>query len=218
MKEDVRKLDGLVLDGEDLFINGNLYVEGPIDIRNATIIICGDATFKSDNNIFMHYVDIIVAGDLLFNSKCIKVTGGGDISANQLNCKSNANYSFLNATDSDIYVKENIYAFHINADSIFVGKNTRVSSIKCTEIIINDTNDSLDISAVLDIYIGGDSSSFDLKARDIFIGGGTSCHNIVAQNLYIESSANFNGYGLTVTGNQHIGSEILNLKYIPARV
>ena len=161
-----RTFENLILDGEDLFLEGDITIKGSFKMKGANLIVLGHLTISCNDNVEIENGDIIVSGDLILNSN-INIKGV-NISCDCLYC---SQYSCnIDISDGDIWVNADLEGYTIISDSnIEVGGNSTVDDITCLNYLVAGDNDSSSINASQDIYILGDNDSTDLTAREILI-------------------------------------------------
>lgn len=164
-----RTLDNLVLENEDLILEGDTTINGDVEIKNGDLIVSGDLTIDGKLNI--ENGSIIVSGILKVIRNNISITGG-NISCGSLDCYD------INITDGDIWVNGILNAGDIYSDcNIQVRADATVGDITGLNYFINGNNYSCNIKTAQDIYIGGDNDSWALTAREILVCGDCSTDN-----------------------------------------
>lgn len=165
-----RTFENLILDGEDLFLEGDITIKGSFKMKGANLIVSGHLTISCNDNVEIENGDIIVSGDLILNSN-INIKGV-NISCDCLY------YCDINILDGDIWVNADLEGCTIISDgNIEVGGNSDVDAITCLNYLVTGDNVSSSINASQDIYILGDNDSTDLTARDILIDGNCDTHD-----------------------------------------
>ena len=176
-----RTFEDLILDGEDLFLEGDIIIYGKLEMKNANLIVSGDLTISCNDNVEIENGDIIVSGGLTLNS---------DINIKGVNISCNClHYCDIDILDGDIWVNDDLEGCTIISDgNIEVGGNSDVDDITCLNYLVTGDNVSSNINASQDIYILGDNDSTDLTARDILINGICDTNNspITAQEIVID--------------------------------
>ena len=174
-----RTLHNLILNGEDIFFNGNIIIHNYVQLKNANLIVSGNLTIYDKVNI--ENGNIIVSGILkIALNHDISITCG-DISCGELECYG------VNITDGDIWTNGDLTASDdiVSDGNIEVGGDAFVKDITCTNYLISGNNDSCDTTTTQDIYILGNNDSCSLTAREILVGGNcdTNRSRITAHHL-----------------------------------
>ena len=173
-----RTFENLILDGNDLFLEGDITIKGSLKMKNSNLIVSGYLTISCNDTIEIENGDIIVSGELIINADLnIK---GVNISCDRLYCSDND----VNISDGDIWTNTYLNAQNITSDgNIETRGDCSVSNVTCLNYLITGDNDSFEINASQDIYILGGNYSKDLTARDILINGSAECGSITAHHF-----------------------------------
>lgn len=159
-----RTFENLILNGEDLFLEGDITIKGSFEMKGSKLIVSGNLTILGDDGVEIENGDIIVSGDLTIKPD-INIKGV-NISCDCLNCCD------VNISDGDIWTNTDLEASNITSDgNIEVRGNSYVADVTCLNYLITGDNDSESLNASQDIYILGDNNSCDLTAREILIDG-----------------------------------------------
>lgn len=162
-----RTFENLILDGEDLFLEGDITIKGSFKMKGANLIVSGNLTISCNDTVEIENGDIIVSGDLTIE-KNINIKGV-NIYCDRLECCD------VNISDGDIWTNFSLDAGDITSDGdIQVGSISsisRVSNVTCLNYLVTGNNNSVSINASQDIYILGNNDSYDLTAREILIDG-----------------------------------------------
>lgn len=182
-----RTFENLILDGKDLFLEGDITIKGNFEIKGANLIVSGNLTILGKNGVEIENGEIIVSGELTINTINFNINGG-NISCDLLYCQN------INISDGDIWTNTDLDAKdNITSDGdIEVGGNSFVSDVTCLNYLVTGDNNSESINASHDIYILGNNDSCDLTAREILIDGDcntnafpiTAHHFVCSGDLY----------------------------------
>ena len=173
-----RTLDNLILENKDSIFEGNITIDGNVEIKNGDIIVSGNLTIFDKVNI--ENGSIIVSGILTIAHDADICITGGDISCAAIDCNN------INITDGDVWVNGQLDACDITSDgNIEVKGDAYVGDISCFNYLISGDNNSSSIRTTQDIYILGNNESWDLTAREILIGSNcnTNCEPITAHHF-----------------------------------
>lgn len=175
-----RTFENLILNGEDLFLEGGITISSKFEMKDANLIVSGNLTILCYNDNFeVENSKIIVSGDLTINCESIKIKSV-DISCNYL-CCANAN---IDISDGDIWINTDLDCLNIISDgNIEVGGNSSVENIICLNYLVTGDNNSYSINASQDIYILNYNDSYDLTAREILIDGDCFSYSITAHHF-----------------------------------
>lgn len=153
-------LDNLILNDEDFIFNGNVCIKGEVNITNGSIIVSG-------------MLELCSGGKIV----------GGNITADNLAIEGNNLYIY----DGDIKIRNLVSDTNIISDgNIEVLSDCHVSDVSCLNFLVSHNNFSNSITAVQDIYILGNNTSYEMSARDIFIGGNSYFYHssVTAKSFY----------------------------------
>lgn len=147
-----RILENLILKDEDYFFDGDLVVNGKVELLNANLQVSGNLFFKG------------IADD----GFCIQTAyiTNGNITAYAFECHINKLF-----VTGNILVKTDLNACHISCDgNIEVDGFCSVYNVTCKNYLITGDNYSDDVTAEESLYILGTNDSGDLKAHELFLG------------------------------------------------
>lgn len=148
-----RILENLILKDEDYFFDGDLVVNGKVELINVNLQVSGKLFFKG------------IADDG-FSIKAAYITNAS-ITAYAFTCRINKLF-----VKGDILVKTDMDARHISCDgNIEVDGFCNVYNVTCNNYLITGDNYSDDVTVKESLYILGSNDSGDLKAHEIFLGG-----------------------------------------------
>ena len=96
-----RTFENLILNGKDLFLEGDITIEGMLEIKNANLIVSGNLTVLDNYGIIkVENGNIIVSGTIkVYHDIYIE---SGDISCNFLDCFS------ISIANGDIWTRTNL--------------------------------------------------------------------------------------------------------------
>lgn len=146
-----RILENLIVKDEDYFFDGDLVVNGRVELINANLQVSGELLFKGISN-----------DGFSINTAIIN----GNITAHTFKCNINKLFIYGN-----IRVQTDMKARHIFCTgNIEVDGSCYVYNVTCNNYLITGCNESDDITAKESLYILGANDSGDLKAYELFLG------------------------------------------------
>ncbi len=147
-----RTLENLILKNEDYFFDGDLIINGKVNLTNANLQVSGNLFLKSIFNT-SSYLDTV----------CISK---GNIEAHSLKCRAHK----LHIYNGNILV-DDMDVCHVSCTgNIEVKGSCHAYNINCQNYLVSGNNDSDDITAKEGIYILGYNCSGDLRAKEILLG------------------------------------------------
>lgn len=157
-----QRLEQLVVHGEELIYEGDLFIFGDLFLKDSTLIVEG--------NIFV---------------KGFTTLQGSDLKCKKLSC------SQIDATDSEIHV-DYLCSLNINSDGdVYVANDAIAGKVKAMNYYVGRDNYSNEITTIQDVNILGNNSSRTINARDVYIEGnclmhyfGIFCHSFRSGYIY----------------------------------
>lgn len=143
-------LENLILRRENFFYDGDLTINGKVDIRFGILCVTGKLFLK---------------GFTKFPAQSSADFINGRIVAGSLLCRASSLHC-----SGDIIVQSDFDVLHVySKGDIKVNGNSRACNVRCRNYLVDGNSDTDDITASEDIYILGYNCSGDLKAREIFL-------------------------------------------------
>lgn len=146
-----RTLENLILRNENFFYDGDLTINGKVQIISGILCVSGKLFlkgFEESSNLSQARIlnGNIVAGSLLCRAHTLYCTG-------------------------NIIVHSDFDACHVHArGDIKVAGHSHAYNVNCRNYLVTGNSDTDDITAQEDIYVLGYNCSGNLKAREIFLG------------------------------------------------
>lgn len=167
-----RTFENLTIEeGEELIFPCDVEVTGTLTINGGILIVAGNLELSN------------LASNFIIN--------GGDVSVGSLTTFGRC----IQIKDSDLYVNGDLKSNSIFSDSdILVGGDSYVTNVSCLNYMVKGFNNSCNITAIQDIYIGENSDSCELTCRDLYVGG----------------NADVNGSNISVRGSLYVAKSISN--------
>lgn len=146
-----RTLENLILRNENFFYDGDLTINGKVQIISGILCVSGKLFLKG----FEENYD-------LSNARIIN----GHIIAGSLLCRAHSLYCTGN-----IIVNSDFNVCHVHSGGdIKVTGHSHAYNVHCRNYLVTGNSDTDNITATEDIYISGYNCSGNLKAREIFLG------------------------------------------------
>lgn len=147
-----RILENLIVKDEDYFFDGDLVVNGKVELINANLQVSGKLFFKG-----------IADDGFSINTAYIM---NGSITAYSFRCRINRLF-----VKGNILVETELEACHLSCTgNIKVDGSCYVYNVTCNDYLITGCNESDDITAKGSLYILGANNSGNLKAHELFLG------------------------------------------------